>query len=129
MSNYNNISRSRSRERYNDDYYERNKYDNEKNEIGKIEYRGKALNFDRQLENLRDKIIRREKEREIERKNFLRRENDLLKEINMLKHQNYLYEQETPKKFYSKRNQYQKDGQQYNLRQLGFSEVSIIYFK
>ena len=83
MSKYNNFSRSRSREKYNDDdYYERRKYNNEKNEKEEKEYRRKELHIERQLENLQNEKIKREKEREIERQNFIRRENDLLREIN-----------------------------------------------
>ena len=82
MSKYNNFSRSRSREKYNDDYYERGKHNNEKNEKEEKEYWRKELHIERQLENLQNEKIKREKEREIERQNFIRRENDLLREIN-----------------------------------------------
>jgi len=122
MSKYNNFSRSRSREKYNDDdYYERRKYNNEKNEKEEKEYRRKDLFIERQLENLQNEKIKREKEREIERQNFLRRENDLLREINSLKHRNNLYDQETPKKYYNQRYQYPKYSKPYNLGQSNFS--------
>ena len=121
MSKYNNISRSRSRERYNDDYYEQNKFSDNKNEKDKKEYRIKDLDIDRRLENLKNEKIKREKEREIERQNFLRRENDLLREINILKHQNNLYDQETPKSNYYQRYQNQKYSPPYNPRQSRFS--------
>lgn len=125
MSKYNNFSRSRSREKYNDDdYYERRKYNNEKKEKEEKEYWRKELHNERQLENLQNEKIKREKEREIERQNFLRRENDLLREINNLKHQNNLYDQETPKKYYNQRYQYPKNQKFYNMGQSKFSTLN-----
>ena len=129
MSKYNNFSRSRSREKYNDDYYERGKYNNEKNEKEEKEYWRKELHIERQLENLQNEKIKREKEREIERQNFLRRENNLLREINSLKHLNNLYDQDTPKKYYNQRYQYPKYSKPYNLGQSNFSTFNRnIYF-
>ena len=92
-------SRSKERERYNDDYFYRDKYENINNIMEGKNYKRRELELERRLENINEEKRLKEKERESEKINFLKRENDLLRELNRLKNQNNLYNQKTPKKF------------------------------
>ena len=90
MSEYNTISRSRSKERHLDENYEKERFYNDNNNYEGIkeDYNNRLYNGYKILEKLEEekKII--DKQRDIERQNFLRRENYLKREIARLSNQN-----------------------------------------
>jgi hypothetical protein len=93
MSEYNNISRSRSKERHFEEYYENERFHNkskENKEHNKTreEYNDRIYNSYKILERLKEENYIKEKERNIEIQNFLRRENELLREIIKISNQN-----------------------------------------
>ena len=91
MSEYNNISRSRSKERQFEENYEKKNFHNKlkenKNEI-REEYNDRLYYSYNILERLKEEKIKKEKERIIEIQNFLKRENELLREIIRITNQN-----------------------------------------
>ena len=117
MSRYNKNVRSRSRERYSDNYFERNKNENINNEIEEQKYKRRELEFERKIENINEEKKLKEKEWEAQKLDFLKRENDLLREINSLKNQNNFYNRKIPKKFHFQRYNHFKYNKPFYQRQ------------
>ena len=117
MSRYNKNVRSRSRERYSDNYFERNKNENINNEIEEQKYKRRELEFERRIENINEEKKLKEKEWEAQKLDFLKRENDLLREINSLKNQNNFYNRKIPKKFHFQRYNHFKYNKPFYQRQ------------
>ena len=113
MNRYKNVSRSRSKERHFDDYYERNKYNLLKKELEEKEDMKRELDKERTLDNLKEEQRIKQKNWEIERYNFLKRENYLLKKLNQMKNKYSIYNQEIQKKFHNEQNDFQKYEQVY----------------
>ena len=113
MNRYKNVSRSRSKERHFDDYYERNKCNLLKKELEEKEDMKRELNKERTLDNLKEEQRIKQKNWEIERYNFLKRENYLLKKLNQMKNKYSIYNQEIQKKFHNEQNDFQKYDQAY----------------
>ena len=114
MSRYNNVSRSRSKERHLSDYYKGDKYREE------FDNKRKELDSERILDDLKEKQRIREKQLQNERQNFLKRENDLLREINRLRKENYEYNQETPERYNFQRYQNPKFYRPYSPKKFRF---------
>ena len=61
-------SRSKERERYNDDYFYRDKYENINNIMEGKNYKRRELELERRLENINEEKRLKEKERESEKR-------------------------------------------------------------
>lgn len=108
MSRYNQVSRSRSKER-----------DRERMKYLEDMQREKEDEINRKIERVRDEERNKEKEWEKERQLFLRREDDLLKEIDRMKSRQQYYAQNRnrfQRPFYTNRTGYQS----FNPRQNQF---------
>ena len=122
MSSNNNISRSRSKERFSEDNEERNNQHDEKTkEQVESEEKIKELDRDKIIEILKEEKKIREKEWDKERSNYLQRENDLLREINRMKYQENIYNQDTTNKYGFKNYHYPKYYKPYNPIHTKFS--------
>ena len=125
MSRYNNISRSRSREKYQDFYSDKNRYNyktKRKEEFEEMRREFKDNNFE--LEKLKEQKTVKEKQWDLERQIYLKRENDLLRELDRLKSQNSLYNKETTKKNYFQRNSFHKFYKPYYYNRNKFTTIN-----
>ena len=122
MSSYNNVSRSRSKERSSEEDEERNnQHDETKKEQVEDKEKIKELDRDKIIEILKEEKKIREKEWDKERSNYLQRENDLLREINRMKYQENIYNQDTTNKYGFKNYHYPKYYKPYNPIHTKFS--------
>ena len=136
MKQYNKYSRSRSKERSMNNYYEIHRNNNTKEKREKYDERIKESDFERKIDDLKEEQRIKEKEWQIERLKFLERENDLLREITKIQNQNYKYNQNTPKNRYFNRYSNlnnarfpKKFGYQYQRRKTYFNRHKDLFNK
>ena len=125
MSKYNNISRSRSREKNSDFDYAKGGCGYEKKGREEFEEMRREFNDNNfELEKLKEQKSLKEKQREFERQIFIKRENDLLRELDRLKRQDNLYNKETPKKYNFIKNPFPKFSKPYYYNRSRFTTIN-----